>query len=439
MANGNDTNALAERDPEELFRLKWNDFTDNVMSTMSDIRHDEDFFDVTIAIDGRQLRAHKLILSACSAFFRKLLRTNPAPNPVLVLWDVSYDDMLNILDFMYNGEVHVKQANIQNFLAVAEKFRVRGLCQNESSGQPSRSNTPQPRSPTSTGSSVPPKKRQKRDSGSINEPEVAIKDFAKNLKDESDITSPVQPQSSTASMAAVQLPPGLDGGREPKQEPHHHNMGIVDDQDETSTSNASMASKFDEKTGSNNSGASANPFLGMAAASLMDPSAAKEFWRHFGLNPAMGSAMIAAQAAQAGGGGTGSSVSQAQGAGSNNGPGGSPGGGSGNGGSGLGTPDGSGLRKPRSVYTSEQINHLETFFRMNEYIDGERKRKLAQLTTIPEHQIKVWFQNRRQKKKREAEAVEQQMFQHQPQHHSLFPQQLPPQNIGSIDAEELSS
>lgn len=126
-------------------------FQDNVMSTMSDIRHDEDFFDVTIAIDGRQLRAHKLILSACSAFFRKLLRTNPAPNPVLVLWDVSYDDMLNILDFMYNGEVHVKQANIQNFLAVAEKFRVRGLCQNESSGQPSRSNTPQPRSPTSTG------------------------------------------------------------------------------------------------------------------------------------------------------------------------------------------------------------------------------------------------------------------------------------------------
>ena len=124
-------------------------------------------------------------------------------------------------------------------------------------------------------SSVPPKKRQKRDSGSINEPEVAIKDFAKNLKDESDITSPVQPQSSTASMAAVQLPPGLDGGREPKQEPHHHNMGIVDDQDETSTSNASMASKFDEKTGSNNSGAPANPFLGMAAASLMDPSAAK--------------------------------------------------------------------------------------------------------------------------------------------------------------------
>ena len=141
--------------------------------------------------------------------------------------------------------------------------------------------------------------------------------------------------------------------------------------------------------------------------------------------------MITAQAA--------STSAVSQGSTINNGPGGSPSG-SGNG-SGINAgsvgPDGSGLRKPRSVYTSEQIQHLETFFRVNEYIDGERKRKLAQLTNIPEHQIKVWFQNRRQKKKREAEAIEQQVFQHQ--HHSLFPHQPPPQNIGSIDQGELSS
>jgi len=78
MANCNDNNTLNERDPEELFRLKWNDFTDNVMATMSDIRHEEDFFDVTIAIDGRQLPAHKLILSACSAFFSENFANQPS-------------------------------------------------------------------------------------------------------------------------------------------------------------------------------------------------------------------------------------------------------------------------------------------------------------------------------------------------------------------------
>ena len=64
----------------------------------------------------------------------RLLRMNPAPNPVIVLWDVAYSDLVNIVDFMYNGEVKVRQANIQAFLAVAEKFRVRGLCNNENSG-----------------------------------------------------------------------------------------------------------------------------------------------------------------------------------------------------------------------------------------------------------------------------------------------------------------
>ena len=156
-----------------------------------------------------------------------------------------------------------------------------------------------------------------------------------------------------------------------------------------------------------------------------------EFWRHFGLNPAMmAAAGTSSQAAAAAAAAAASSAS-----GFNNGPGGSPGGTS---------ADGSGLRKPRSVYTSEQIQHLETFFRVNEYIDGERKRKLSQLTNIPEHQIKVWFQNRRQKKKREAEAAEQQMFQPVQQHQQLnlnplFPHEPPPQNIGSIDPGELSS
>jgi hypothetical protein len=131
------------------------------------------------------------------------------------------------------------------------------------------------------------------------------------------------------------------------------------------------------------------------------------------------------------------------GGGAGNGPGGSP-----------GSIDGSGLRRPRSVYSSQQIGQLETYFRVNEYIDGERKRQLSQLTNIPEHQIKVWFQNRRQKKKREIESVEQQ--QSSPlstssfgqQHHPLFPSQPPPagpltgssaQNIGSIDPGDLSS
>lgn len=96
-----------------------------------------------------------------------------------------------------------------------------------------------------------PRKRQKRDSGSINEPEVAIKDFAKNLKDETDVTS-----QEAANMHHI----------EPKSEVSNDDDN-GDDHDENS-----MGSKMDSKTPPN-----LNPgsFLGMAAAGLMDPSAAK--------------------------------------------------------------------------------------------------------------------------------------------------------------------
>ena len=170
-----------------------------------------------------------------------------------------------------------------------------------------------------------------------------------------------------------------------------------------------------------------------------------EFWRQFGLNPALMAAAAASGSAGSGGIPRGPEFAGSSGG---NGSNGMP-----SGGHGSPNPDGSGLRKPRSVYTSEQIHHLETFFRVNEYIDGERKRKLSQLTNIPEHQIKVWFQNRRQKKKREAEAAEQQttysqfssaVHQQQQQQSIMFPPiptttSVSAQNIGSIDPGELSS
>jgi hypothetical protein len=68
-------------------------------------------------------------------------------------------------------------------------------------------------------------------------------------------------------------------------------------------------------------------------------------------------------------------------------------------------------RRQRSVYSSQQIAQLEAYFAYNEYIDGDRKKQLSLMTSIPEQQIKVWFQNRRQKKKREVEERVQQNLQ----------------------------
>ena len=54
--------------------LKQNDFEPNISNALRELREEKDFFDVTLACDDSQIQAHKVILSACSSFFRNVLR-----------------------------------------------------------------------------------------------------------------------------------------------------------------------------------------------------------------------------------------------------------------------------------------------------------------------------------------------------------------------------
>jgi len=114
----------------EHFCLRWNDFESNISQAFREIRDEKDFFDVTLACEDEQVQAHKVILSACSPFFRTILRRNRHDHPLLYLKGVKYAEILSILNFMYHGEVNVAQDELNSFLAVAEELRVKGLTQN---------------------------------------------------------------------------------------------------------------------------------------------------------------------------------------------------------------------------------------------------------------------------------------------------------------------
>jgi len=116
----------------EKFCLRWNDFEANISSAFRELRDDKDFFDVTLACDDEQISAHKVILSACSPFFRTVLRRNRHDHPLLYLRGVKYVDLVAVLNFMYHGEVNVAQEELNSFLAVAEDLKVKGLTQNGS-------------------------------------------------------------------------------------------------------------------------------------------------------------------------------------------------------------------------------------------------------------------------------------------------------------------
>merc|ERR1712013_688433 len=115
----------------EKFCLRWNDFESNISSAFRELRDDKDFFDVTLACEDEQIQAHKVILSACSTWFRNILRQSPHQHPMIYLKGVTFNDLQSVLNFMYHGEVNIAQEELNSFLSVAEDLRVKGLTQSQ--------------------------------------------------------------------------------------------------------------------------------------------------------------------------------------------------------------------------------------------------------------------------------------------------------------------
>lgn len=137
---------------DEQFSLVWNSFPTNLSSGLYTLLTDEHLVDVTLAAEGQILRAHKLILSVCSTYFRELFKVyysgsdgckcfrwrsinsmicwtqgNSCKHPIVILKDVNYRDLSAMLHFMYQGEVNIKQEDIASFLKVAEALQIKGL------------------------------------------------------------------------------------------------------------------------------------------------------------------------------------------------------------------------------------------------------------------------------------------------------------------------
>lgn len=79
------------------------------------------------ACNGKLIKAHKVVLGLSSSYFEEIFTSlGSTQHPVLIL-DCSAALMSSLLEFIYLGSVNVKQENLQDFMAVAEKLKIKGL------------------------------------------------------------------------------------------------------------------------------------------------------------------------------------------------------------------------------------------------------------------------------------------------------------------------
>ncbi|XP_055711104.1 transcription factor GAGA isoform X2 [Phlebotomus papatasi] len=112
---------------QQQFFLRWNNYVNHLTYAFDSLRSQEDLVDVTLSCEGRKIRAHKVILSACSTYFREVFQENPCQHPVIVFKNVRFEDLSAIIEFIYQGEVNVVQESLPSFLHTAELLSVQGL------------------------------------------------------------------------------------------------------------------------------------------------------------------------------------------------------------------------------------------------------------------------------------------------------------------------
>lgn len=115
----------------QVFCLRWNNHRNNLLTVFDHLLQTEAFCDVTLACDGASIKAHKMILSACSSYFQHLFMENTCEHPIVFLKDIKYEEIRAILDYMYKGEVNVAQEQLPGLLRVAELLKVKGLVEEE--------------------------------------------------------------------------------------------------------------------------------------------------------------------------------------------------------------------------------------------------------------------------------------------------------------------
>uniref|UniRef100_A0A182S7H9 BTB domain-containing protein n=1 Tax=Anopheles maculatus TaxID=74869 RepID=A0A182S7H9_9DIPT len=120
----------------QTFSLRWNDYSSYVASAIQALRHEEDLMDVTLYCEGGRIRAHKLLLSACSTYFKDIFKENPCQHPVIIFKNVKYLDLNSLVHFMYHGEVSIMQESLLSFLHTANMLAVRGLSDTPVDEQP---------------------------------------------------------------------------------------------------------------------------------------------------------------------------------------------------------------------------------------------------------------------------------------------------------------
>lgn len=112
---------------DQQFCLRWNEHTGTMVKVFKQMLDNQAFVDCTLACEGKLIKAHKMILAACSPYLHTILEENTSKHPIIFLPHLKYSDIRALVDYMYCGEVYISFGHLPSLLKAAEVLRIKGL------------------------------------------------------------------------------------------------------------------------------------------------------------------------------------------------------------------------------------------------------------------------------------------------------------------------
>lgn len=109
------------------FCIKWTNYQSNIVNSVGKLKNDDEFVDVTLVCDDQSITAHKVILSACSDYFKHIFKATPCSQHTVLLPNIQCEDMMSLVQYMYTGQVYIHQDMLGRLLKTAQQLQVKGL------------------------------------------------------------------------------------------------------------------------------------------------------------------------------------------------------------------------------------------------------------------------------------------------------------------------
>ena len=110
------------------FCIKRDDCETKDTKSVSRFRLDEETCDVTlVGNDGKHVLGHKKVLICNSEYIKDSLRKRNVSFPLISFPFLDSKDLNRLLDFMYHGKVIVNLEEMEKFIELSKKLRIRGM------------------------------------------------------------------------------------------------------------------------------------------------------------------------------------------------------------------------------------------------------------------------------------------------------------------------